>query len=456
MRPIEMVSAARADGNEVAEFLRVHPDTEAVDAFVIDANGHALGKRIPIEDLASLADTGVQFSACALLADVRGLGHGAAGLGTEDGDPDATGWPMPGTLAPVPWARRPTAQVQLQMRDVTKHEPLWWDPRVLLDSIVQRLRADGLHPVIACELEFYLVDPKSAQAPGEALVPAGTHGRPQRAVNLSVDAIEQDGELLDAMRAAGLAQRLPVASAVAEYGIGQFEINLMHVAEPLQAADHAVLLRRAVQGVARARGLEATFMPKPFLNQPGSGLHVHVSLTDAAGRNLFGAAGGEQLLDQAIGGLQALTADSIGLFAPHFNAHRRFSGPFVPRSTAWGHNNRSVAFRVPVSSAGARRIEHRIAGADASPHLVLAAVLAGLHHGITHKLGAGKAAPGKVRESLPEFSDGLLASLARLEHSQLLAEYLPARYLGAYTHLKRGEYEAMMNTLLPAELAFYR
>jgi glutamine synthetase len=456
MRPIEAVSAVRSQNNEVAEFLRVHPSTEAVDAFVIDANGHTLGKRIPSEDLASLADTGVQFSASALLSDVRGLGQGAAGLGTEDGDPDATGWPIPGTLAPVPWARRPTAQVQLQMREVLKQEPLWWDPRVLLESIVQRCRADGLHPVIACELEFYLVDPRSAQQPGEALVPSGTHGRPQRAVNLSVDALEEQGELLDAMREAGLAQHLPVASAVAEYGVGQFEINLMHVAEPLQAADHAVLLRRAVQGVARARELEATFMPKPFLNQPGSGLHVHVSLTDAAGKNLFGAAGGEQLLEHAIGGLQALTADSIALFAPHFNAHRRFNGPFVPRTTAWGHNNRSVAFRVPVSSPAARRIEHRIAGADASPHLVLAAVLAGLHYGITHQLSAGKAAPGKVKESLPEFSAGLLASLQRFEHSKLMAEYLPARYLGAYAHLKREEYAAMMNTLLPAEVAFYR
>jgi glutamine synthetase len=456
MCPIEAVSVARTSDNEVAEFLRVHPDTEAVDAFVIDANGHALGKRVPVADLAGLAASGVQFSACALLADVRGLGHGAAGLGTEDGDPDATGWPMPGTLVPVLWTRRPTAQVQLQMREVVNQQPLWWDPRVLLEAIVQRCRATGLHPVIACELEFYLVDPGSAQQPGDALIPAGTHGRPQRAVNLSVDAIEEHGELLDAMRAAALAQRIPVASAVAEYGIGQFEINLMHIADPLAAADHAVLLRRVVQGVARARGIEATFMPRPFLTQPGSGLHVHVSLTDAAGKNLFGAAGGEQLLDQAIGGLQALTADSIALFAPHFNAHRRFSAPFVPRTTSWGHNNRSVAFRVPVSSPAARRIEHRIAGADSSPHLVLAAVLAGLHHGITQELSAGKAAPGKVSESLPEFSDGLLASLQRFEHSRLLAEYLPARYLGAYAHLKRGEYAAMMNGLLPAELAFYR
>lgn len=454
MRPIEVVSPVR--GDEVAEFIKRHPDTEAVDAFVIDANGHALGKRIPIGDLAALPDSGVQFSACALLADVRGLGQGAAGLGTEDGDPDATGWPVPGTLVPMPWARRPTGQVQLQMRDVKEHQPLWWDPRVLLDSVVQRLRAEGLHPVIACELEFYLVDPASAQQAGDALVPAGVQGRPQRAVNLSVDALEHHGELLDAMREAGIAQRLPVASAVAEYGVAQFEINLMHVADPLAAADHAVLLRRVVQGVARQRGLEATFMPKPFLNQPGSGLHVHVSLTDAAGKNLFGAEGGEQLLDQAIGGLQALTTDSIALFAPHFNAHRRFNGPFVPRTTAWGHNNRSVAFRVPVSSAHARRIEHRIAGADSSPHLVLAAVLAGLHHGITHKLGAGKAAPGKVHEAQPEFSAGLLAGLERFEHSKLLAEYLPARYLAAYAQLKRGEYAAMMNGLLPAELAYYR
>lgn len=454
MRPIEAVSPVRTD--EVSEFLKVHPKTEAVDAFVIDANGHALGKRIPVEDLATLGDSGVQFSACALLADVRGLGQGAAGLGTEDGDPDASGFPVPGTLVPVPWARRPTGQVQLQMRDVKDQQPLWWDPRVLLESVVAQLRAAGVHPVVACELEFYLVDPKSAQQGGEPLVPSGVHGRPQRAVNLSVEALEDHGELLDAMREAGRAQRLPVASAVAEYGLAQFEINLMHVADPLKAADHAVLLRRAVQGVARARGLEATFMPKPFLNQPGSGLHIHVSLTDGAGKNLFGAEGGEQLLEQAIGGLQALTKDSIALFAPHFNAHRRFNGPFVPRTTAWGHNNRSVAFRVPVSSPSARRIEHRIAGADSSPHLVLAAVLAGLHYGITHKLSAGAAAPGKVHESQPEFSSGLLECLQRFEQSRLLAEYLPARYLSAYAHLKRGEYAAMMSTLLPAELAFYR
>ena len=98
----------------------------------------------------------MQFSACAPLLDVRGLGQGAAGLGTDDGDPDGTGWPIPGTLKPAPWALRPTAQVQLNLRDVARSERLWWDPRTILADVVSRCRADGIHPIVACELEFYV------------------------------------------------------------------------------------------------------------------------------------------------------------------------------------------------------------------------------------------------------------------------------------------------------------
>ena len=143
---------------------------------------------------------------------------------------------------------------------------------------------------------------------------------------------------------------------------------------------------RLVQGVARAAGCEATFIPKPFIEQPGSGFHLHVSITDAAGANRFGAPGGEALLRRAVAGMQALAGDSPALFAPHFNAHRRFQSLFVPRAATWGFNNRSVAFRLPIAGPAARRIEHRIAGADASPHLVMAAVLAGILHGVEHGL----------------------------------------------------------------------
>src|SRR6185437_7538293 len=162
-------------------------------------------------------------------------------------------------------------------------------------------------------------------------------------------------------------------------------------------------------------GMEATFMPKPFLDQPGNGFHVHVSIADAAGTNRFGAAGGDELLRNAIAGMQALTLDCLAIFAPHFNAQRRYQSVFVPRTLDWGYNNRSVAFRIPVSDGSSRRIEHRVAGADASPHLVMAAVLAAIHHGMTHKLPASEPVTNRVQGVLPEFEAGLLHSLDRLE-----------------------------------------
>jgi len=441
---------------EAAAFVAAHPDVEAVDAFVIDFNGHALGKRVPVGDLAALGRSGVQFSASALLHDVRGMGHGPGGIGTGDGDPDGSGWPVPGTLVRVPWARRPTAQVQLDLRAAGDDAPLWWDPRVVLADVVAQCRAANLHPVVACELEFYLLAPNRAPGGPIALAPLPRTGLPPRvAANLSVAALEEHASFIDAIRAAAAAQNLPVTSAVTEYGVGQFEINLLHVGDPLLAADQAALLRRLVKGVARASGLEASFIPKPFLDQPGSGFHLHVSITDAAGRNRFGAAGGEALLRQAIAGLQALTTDSLALFAPHFNAHRRFRSLFVPRAATWGHNNRSVAFRLPVAGPEARRIEHRVAGADASPHLVVAAVLAGILHGVQERLEPTPESQGEVHEVAPEFEGGLLDALARLERSATLARYVPRRYLEAYAAVKRGEYQDLFAEILPVEYDFY-
>jgi glutamine synthetase len=153
--------------------------------------------------------------------------------------------------------------------------------------------------------------------------------------------------------------------------------------------------------------------------------------------------------------MQALTLDSLAIFAPHFNAHRRFQSVFVAQTLDWGYNNRSVAFRIPVADAAAQRIEHRVAGADASPHLVMAAVLAAIHHGITNRLTATEPVSARVSGVLPEFSAGLLQSLDRLERSALLARYIPERYLHAYAQLKRGEYAALMEQVLPGELDFY-
>jgi glutamine synthetase len=437
-------------------FLAQHPRLTGLDAFVIDINGNALGKRVAIEDAHKVFSEGVQFSSCALFADARGLGHNVLGMGGSDGDPDGTAWPIPGTVCLAPWTGAPIAQVVCSMRELETRKEFWFDPRVILADVVAQCRAAGLHPVVACELEFYLLAPDRTDHGGiqVANLP-GRNGPPRRAANLSLEAVEEHSQFLNRVIDAARQQGVPVCGAVAEYGIAQHEINLHHVSDPLLAADHAVLLKRIIKGVAQAMNMRATFMAKPFAGQPGSGLHVHVSVTDEKGNNLFGAAGGDKLLHQAIAGMQALMFDSVGICAPNFNSYRRYLGPFVPTTRDWGHNNRSVAFRVPAGTGPARRVEHRVAGADASPHVVLAAVLAAVLHGIKSGLSAGEPLKGRAGARSAEFPDGLLAALDRLERSATLAKYLPERFLKLYVELKRKEYAVMIENVFPAELDFY-
>jgi glutamine synthetase len=443
--------------SEWTEFLRAHREVQALDAFVIDVNGNGLGKRVPVADAAKVFTDGVQFSACALAADCRGLGYNVQGMGASDGDPDGTALPIQGSLCIAPWTQAPVAQVMCHMRDIEFQRAFWFDPRVILADVVRQCRDAGINPVVACELEFYLLDPRRA-ADGGVIAAASSPNAapPRRAANLSIDAVEVNAEFLNKVDQAAAAQGIPVCGAVAEYGIGQYEVNLRHVSDPLAAADHAVLLKRIVKGVAKSMGAQASFMAKPFARQIGSGLHVHVSIVDAAGGNRFGARGGEELLQHAIGGMQALMYDSLGIFAPNLNSHRRYVGQYTPVSRDWGHNNRSVAFRVPAANGSARRVEHRVAGADASPHLVLAAILAAVLHGISRKLPATAPVEGRVNSTdRGEFPDGLLAALDRTEKSTLLSAYLPERYLKLYAELKRKECAAMMEEILPAEYDFY-
>jgi len=448
--------SAIASPAEWQQFARAHPDVEALDAFIIDVNGNTAGKRLLLADAHKVFTEGVQFSSCALIADVRGLGHNVQGMGASDGDPDGTALPLAGTLHRVPWARSPVAQVVCSMRHCETQGSLWFDPRVLLADVVAQCRKAGVYPVVACELEFYLLDPRRGADGGIALAALPGRGVPRRAANLSMDAIEESSIFLNSVASAAAAQDVPVCGAVAEYGIGQYEVNLRHVADPVLAADHAVLLKRIVKGVAQSMGMLASFMAKPFATQPGSGLHVHVSIADGAGSNRFGLEGGEQLLQQAIAGMQALMFDSVAFCAPNFNSYRRHLGPFVPTTRDWGHNNRSVAFRVPAAHGSGRRIEHRLAGADASPHIVVAAILAAALHGMMRALSASAPVEGRVQsKGDAAFPDGLLAALDRLEQSSLLREYIPERFLKLFTELKRKEYAAFIGDMFTQEFGFY-
>jgi glutamine synthetase len=312
--------------------------------------------------------------------------------------------------------------------------------------------------VVACELEFYLLD-AGRDAAGlirSPTIPAnGTPERQHR--NLSVQQVEDYQPFLHAVAEACRAQGLRSGSLVAEYGLGQFEVNLEHLDDPVRAADEAVLLRRIVKGVAHAQGREATFMAKPFVDRTGSGLHVHLSLVDENGRNRFGMDDGEALLRSAVAGCQALMRESMGLFAPNFNSYRRFAPRlFAPMNRHWGYNNRSVAFRIPAVGGDARRIEHRVAGADANPHLVMAALLAAVHHGITDNLSPTDPATGNVGgERDPEFPRDMFSALDALESARLLSQYVPARFLKLYAELKRNEFDDMTAQVMPSEYDYY-
>jgi len=431
------------------------PGTRFIDAFVIDINGIPRGKRLTADGWARAAATGVAFSASALVLDHRGMAQGPLGIGTADGDPDAAGLPVPGLLHRVPWAREPVAQALLSMRG-RDGAPLWYDPREILRAVVERCRADGLHPVVSIELEFYLV---GADAAGRVVPLPGIRGDVPGtgAGHLSIQHLEDHAAFLHTLHATLLAQGLPGDGMVCEYGPGQFELNLLHGPDPLLAADQAVLQRRATEGVAASMGLRASFMAKPFAALSGSGLHVHVSLLDEGGRNRFGAAGGERLLAQAVAGMQRLHAQSMAVFAPSFSAYRRYRpGSFVAMSSAWGEDNRSVAFRIPRSAPAARRIEHRLAAADASPHLVMAAILAAIHHGITRRLEPTPPATANADAAAdPGLPTDIFAALRAMEAADVLGAYLPPRFGKLFADLKRAEAADLFANVTPAEHSFY-
>ncbi len=298
--------------------------------------------------------------------------------GDSDGLCDFTGRP----LMPITWTTRPTALAMLWMRQ-ENGKPFPGDPRHALAEVAAKFKARGLTPVVATELEFYLFDPTEdhPQAPCSPV----TGKRLDSDGALSLDELQHFDEFLNEVYDACELQGIPADAAISENGAGQFEINMRHVDDPLRAADDAVLFKRLVRGIARKHGFAATFMAKPYGDLAGSGFHVHFSLVDENGVNVFDNGGeeGTPLMLNAVAGLLATMQQNTLTFAPHENSYRRLlPGAHAPTNVAWGYENRTAAIRIPGGDHRARRIEHRVAGADANPYLVLTSILGGALLGI--------------------------------------------------------------------------
>jgi len=438
------------------ELVASRDDVEQVDAVLVDLNGIMRGKRMPVSDAAGrLFESGMQIPHSVYLMDPRGEMTNPFGRGVGDGDPDGTAWPIPESIRLAWTGAVPRIQMLMTLRDDNGAvDPA--EPRAALERVLERFHEARLTPVAAVELEFHLVDRERTEA-GAPKPPA----RSRDAAHAVYDTADLDryGDFLSALAAAARLEGVPLNCVSSEYGPGQFEANLAHQRDVLAAADHAIFLKRLVRAVAQATGLEATFMAKPYPSRAGSGLHVHVSLLDRDDRNVFddGSLSGSPVLRNAIAGLQALMPESMALFAPSVNSYRRFQPDmFAPVNRRWGVNNRSVGIRVPAGPEQARRLEHRAAGADANPYFVLAAVLAGIHHGLATKTDPGAPASGNVsRERDPELSLSIEDALARLRAARTLPSYLGEETLRLYAESKRLELERFRRIVPPHEYVWY-
>ncbi len=370
---------------DVPAWLADRPEIETIFACICDLNGIMRGKRVPVEQLDKITSGALRMPLSLLSMDIWGEDIEDNELVFDTGDADGlcdfTGRP----ISPVEWTSRPAAFAQLWMRE-EDGRPFMGDPRRALAAVVDRFKAAGLTPVVATELEFYIVDPSGA-VPQPPCSPV-TGKRLDSDGALSLDELQHFDAFLNEVYDSCAAHGIPADAAISENGAGQFEINLLHVADPLEAADDAVLFKRLVRGIARKHGFAATFMAKPYGDRAGSGMHVHFSLNDAQGRNIFdnGSEEGTEVLRHAVAGLIRTMQENALVFAPHENSFRRIlPGAHAPSSVAWGYENRTVAVRIPGGSPKARRIEHRVAGADANPYLVLASILGGALLGIEGK-----------------------------------------------------------------------
>ncbi|WP_419307899.1 glutamine synthetase family protein [Chromohalobacter israelensis] len=433
-----------------------------LDLFITDLNGNLRGKRLPASGLKKLRKEGLKLPLSVVGFDFWGADVLDNGLVFETGDSDGVCMPVSQEPIPVPWSEAPRDQM-LAMMFNPDGTPFGADPRQVLNRMVDRFSAKGLTPVLATELEFYLMDAES-ESVQRPIPPALADGKGRRLANAEGYSVEEmDGfeAFFADIREACQGQGIGADTIIAEMGPGQFEVNLDHVADPLNAGDQAILFKRLVRGVSRRHGYAATFMAKPYVEESGNGFHTHFSLLDRDGNNVFddGTEQGSDLLRHAIAGMMQLMPESMLVFAPHLNSYRRFMpGAHAPTHASWGYENRTVALRVPESPNLARRIEHRVAGADANPYLVLASILAGALHGMENALEPDAPVEGDAyaeespRYPLPcEWQD----AITRFEQSEILREYLGEEFVRVYAQAKRQERRRLNERISDVEYEAY-
>ncbi len=432
----------------IQRWLDEHHITE-VECLIPDMTGQARGKIVPRHKYDPAA--GLRLPEAVLTMTVTG-DYPEQDF-TPVADPDMRLVPDASTLRLVPWAKEPTAQII--------HDCVHFDgraaelaPRNVLRRILSFYERDGLQPIVAPEMEFYLVEIE----PDEDIPLKPPVGRTRRTEagmqSFSIDAVNEYDDIFDVIYDWCEAQGLKLDTLIHEMGTAQMEINLDH-GEPLALADQVFLFKRTVREVAIRHGMYATFMAKPMQGQPGSAMHIHQSVLDrASGRNIFSEADGSPspAFFHFIGGLQAYLPAAIAFFAPYVNSYRRLSRyTAAPINLSWGYDNRTCGLRVPHSPPEARRVENRLAGVDVNPYLAIAASLACGYLGMRERRQPSEPLAGSAYEQPHQLPRHLDDAIERLLACAPLAELFGEHFLRTYAAIKEAEYREYFDVISPWE-----
>jgi glutamine synthetase len=432
--------------NEIQQFFRDHGISE-VEAIIPDMAGIARGKLMPAEKFAE--DAGMRLPESIFLQTVTGDYPADTSSAMSPAEIDIVLKADPKTVRVVPWAAEPTAQV-IHDCYYSDGRRVTMAPRQVLQHVLELYAERGWEPVVAPELEFYLVEP-NIDADYQLKPPIGRSGRAEPGrQSYSIAAVNEFDPLFDDVYAFCEAQDIEIDTLIHEDGPAQMEINLLH-GDPQNLADQAFLFKRTAREAALRHKMYATFMAKPHAKEPGSAMHIHQSVVDRRTRaNIFSNADGtpSALFFSHIAGLQRYLPHAMSLFAPNVNSYRRIArSSLAPINVQWGYDNRTAGLRVPVSDPEDRRVENRLGGADANPYIAIAASLACGYLGMVQNLQPSEPITGSAHDLPWDLPRSLDDALKRLKDCQPLVSLLGQPFIAAYTIVKQAEYEVFLQVI---------
>ncbi len=407
---------------------------------VADLNGQARAKRVPAAQYDKLMQGAAKMPLSALNLDIWGNDIEGSPLVFETGDADGFLRPTERGLLPMPWIGSDAGLLPMWMYHADGR-PFEGDPRHALARIKTQLDAKGWRAVTATELEFYLIDDSEGDFQPPRSPVSGR--RATGAATLSMRMLDEYNAFFDALYEGCEAMGIDADTATSEAGPGQFEINLNHSDDPLRMADDTWLFKILIRRLARAHGMAASFMAKPYPATSGNGLHLHVSILDRHGRNIFDNGGpeGTQALHHAIGGVLHLMPASTLIFAPHANSFDRLvPHAHAPTGIAWAYENRTAAVRVPLGPGKARRFEQRVAGGDVNPYLLMAATLGAALVGLEEQIAPPAPVTGDAyAQDLPQIPATWAGAVTAFENEPLMLRLFDPMLIDNLIRTKRQE-----------------